>query len=150
VSDKWMEEMIAGDEEKRKVWARVLEVRFNTGYPYIFFTDTVNNNKPQVYKDLGMKIHASNLCSEIALPSSDKESFICCLSSMNALQFDEWKDTDAVQILTYFLDTVISDFIENLSNKINFLERSDTVYVSFMERALNFAINHRAIGIGVL
>lgn len=150
VSDKWMEEMIAGDEEKRKVWARVLEVRFNTGYPYIFFTDTVNNNKPQVYKDLGMKIHASNLCSEIALPSSDKESFICCLSSMNALHFDEWKDTDAVQILTYFLDTVISDFIENLSNKINFLERSDTVYVSFMERALNFAINHRAIGIGVL
>lgn len=138
VPDYWMQEMIAGDEYKRQVWAKVLSARYNFGYPYIFFTDNVNNNKPQVYKDKNMKIHASNLCTEIALPSSEEESFICCLASMNAIYFDEWKDTDAVELLVYFLDTVIEEFIEKARTK------------EFMKRAVRFAERHRAIGVGVL
>lgn len=153
VPNWWMEEMINGDAEKRKIWARVIEVRNNTGYPYIFFTDTVNDNTAEVYKKWNMKIKASNLCSEIALPSSDEESFICCLASMNVLYFDEWKHTRAVQLLTMFLDTVITDFIETLTFFINKLKESHTSatpYVSFMERPLRFAERHRAIGVGVL
>lgn len=154
VSDDFMEKMIAGDPYKRKVWARVLESRFNTGYPYIFFTDTVNNNAPQVYKDKGLKIKASNLCSEICLHSSDSESFICCLSSMNALYYDEWKNTDAVEVLTYFLDTVITDFIEEAENRkaklIAEYHKTNIPYLNFMDRAIIFAKKQRAIGIGVL
>lgn len=138
VSDDWMNSMIAGDESKRKVWARVLESRINVGYPYILFTDTATNNSPDVYKDLGMKIKSSNLCSEIMLPMSDEESFVCDLSSMNVLYYDEWKDTDAVQVLTYLLDAVMTEFI-TIAQKI-----------PFMERPVRFAERHRALGIGIL
>ena len=88
VPDYWMQDMIDGDMEKRKVWAKVLESRQKKGLPYIFFTDNVNRNKPQVYKDSGAVINASNLCSEIMLPSTADESFICCLSSMNLELYD--------------------------------------------------------------
>lgn len=138
VSDAFMTEMIAGNAEYRKLWARVIQKRFESGYPYIFFTDTVNNNAPQVYKDKGLKIHASNLCSEIALHSSEEESFVCNLSSMNVLHFDEWKDTDAVKILTYFLDAVMTDYIQKIDG------------IPFMQAAHTFAKNQRALGIGIL
>src|SRR5690554_7387403 len=90
-----MEEMIAGDSEKRAIWAKVIQRRVEIGYPYIFFTDTVNRNTVDVYKDKKLKIEHSNLCSEIALPNNDEWSFVCNLSSMNLLHYDEWKDTDA-------------------------------------------------------
>lgn len=154
VTDEWMESMIEGDADKRTIWAKVINTRNNTGYPYVVFTGNANNNTSDVYKLTGHKIKASNLCSEIMLPSDDAESFICCLASMNALYFDEWKDTDAVEMLTYFLDTVIEDFIIVLRERIEGLknqEQSHNVpYVSFMERPLRFAERHRAIGIGVL
>lgn len=150
VSDAFMEKMIAGDQRAREVWSKVLQVRFNTGYPYIFWTDNVNNNTVDVYKDKQMKIWASNLCTEIALPASESESFICCLSSMNLLHFDEWKDTDAVEILTYFLDTVITEFIERVKYKIEKAAEAEHPHPTFMERALRFAERHRAIGLGVL
>jgi ribonucleoside-diphosphate reductase alpha chain len=137
VSDEWLEAMDKGDVDKRTVWAKVLEVKFNTGYPYIFFTDTMNNNTVDVYKDKAMKIHASNLCTEIALPSSKDESFVCCLSSMNLLYYHDWKKTDAVETMVYFLDAVLTDFIRKNKD------------VMFMERAVRFAERHRAIGIGV-
>lgn len=138
VPDYWMQEMIDGDEEKRDLWAEVLKSRQQKGLPYIFFTDNVNKNKPQVYKELNMKINASNLCSEIALPSNDLESFVCCLSSMNLELYDEWKDTDAIKYATYFLDAVMSEFID---------KTKDDVY---LKPAHNFAKNHRAIGLGVM
>lgn len=154
VSDEWMEAMIEGDKEKRKIWAKVISVRNNTGYPYIVFSGNANNNTSEVYKQTGHKIKASNLCSEIMLPSDDTESFICCLASMNVLYYDEWKNTDAVEMLTYFLDTVIEDFILNLEGRISKLKANsdqfNIPYVSFMERPLRFAKRHRAIGIGVL
>lgn len=138
VPDYWMQDMIDGDMDKREVWAKVLESRQEKGLPYIFFTDNVNRNKPQVYKDKELAIHSSNLCSEITLPSTFEESFICCLSSMNLELFDEWKDTNAVQLAIYFLDAVLQEFI---------VKTEDNYY---LKSANNFARNHRALGLGVL
>ena len=282
ITDQWMKEMEEGDKPKRKIWARILKKRFESGYPYIFWTDTVNNNAPQVYKDKGMKIHASNLCvagdtllltskgefpiqdllntevevwngnewskvnvvktgenqrirnisfdlydgkenyidsvsikctdyhkfyikdgrktiearaselmrgdktvkykmpdgntmfaeiranqecadlqdtycvneplrhkaifngiltgqcSEISLSSDKDNSFVCDLSSMNLLYWDDWQHTDAVEILTYFLDAVMSEYIEKTEN------------IPFMNKAYNFAKNQRALGVGGL
>ena len=138
VGDDWFQAMIDGDEEKRETWANIIETRINIGVPYIIFRGNMNEGKPQVYKDKDYQINASNLCTEIALPATAEESFVCCLSSMNALHYDEWKDTDAVETLTRFLDAVMEEFIQR------------TEGVRFMERAVRFAKRHRAIGIGVL
>jgi ribonucleoside-diphosphate reductase alpha chain len=136
VPDYWIEEMIAGNTEKRKIWAKVLQSRINTGYPYIIFTGNANKNKPQVYKDKNLEITHSNLCSEIFLHTNKDESFVCDLSSMNIVHFDEWKNTDAVELLTYFLDAVMTEFIEKAK------------VIPFMNRAVKFAENQRALGIG--
>ena len=144
VPDYWMQEMIDGDEKKRVIWAKVLESRQQKGLPYIFFTDNVNRNKPAIYKHLNLKINSSNLCSEIALPSTDDESFVCCLASMNLALYDKWKDTDAVKYATYFLDAVMSEFIAktNTSKKHKGLK--------YLQAAHEFAERHRAIGLGVM
>ena len=138
ITDEWMEDMIEGNSEKRSLWAKVIEQRMNLGIPYIIFRGNVNKNKPQVYKDKGYDIKVSNLCSEIALPSGPEESFVCCLSSMNAAQYDEWEKTDAVETMTYFLDAVMQEFIDGTRGRPH------------MERAVRFAEQHRAIGIGIL
>lgn len=138
VPDYWMQEMIDGDMEKRQLWAKVLESRQQKGMPYIFFSDNVNLNKPQVYKDHNMRINASNLCSEIMLPSNFDESFICCLSSMNLELYDEWKDTDAVQTAIFFLDAVLQEFINKTEGNY------------YLKSANTFAKRHRAIGLGVM
>lgn len=150
VRDKWMEEMIAGDEEKRTIWAKILQSRTEMGYPYIFFTDTVNNDKPQVYKDLDLPINHSNLCSEIALPSTEDWSFVCNLSSMNAVKYDEWKDTDAVETMVFFLDAVMQDFIDKLETMRDSSEKEERESFKFMEKSYNFAKSNRALGLGVL
>jgi len=150
VTDKWLDDMVAGDEEKRNIWAKVLQRRKEIGYPYIFFTDTVNRNTVDVYKDKGLKIYASNLCSEILLPSNEEWSFVCDLSSMNLLYYDEWKNTDAVEIMVYFLDAVMSDFIDRLEKLRDSGELRKKQAFVFMERAYNFAKANRAIGLGVL
>jgi ribonucleoside-diphosphate reductase alpha chain len=138
VPDYWMQDMIDGDVPKREIWAKLLECRQQKGLPYIFFTDNVNRNKPQVYKDLNYTIHASNLCSEIMLPSTEDESFICCLSSMNLETYDEWKDSDAVRLAIFFLDAVLQEFI---------VKTDDNHYLANANR---FAKRHRALGLGVL
>ena len=138
VPDYWMQDMIEGDTEKREIWAKVLESRQQKGLPYIFFTDNINRNKPQVYKDKNLTINSSNLCSEIALPSSFDESFICCLSSMNLELYDEWKDTGAVRLATFFLDAVLQEFIAKTEGNY------------YLTPANNFAKRHRALGLGVM
>ncbi|WP_127132845.1 ribonucleoside-diphosphate reductase subunit alpha [Pseudoflavitalea rhizosphaerae] len=138
VPDYWMQDMIDGDMKKREIWAKVLESRQQKGLPYIFFSDNVNRNKPQVYKDQNLTIHASNLCSEIMLPSSIDESFICCLSSMNLELYDEWKDTNAVKLAVFFLDAVLQEFIAKTEGN------------HYLEAANKFAKRHRALGLGVL
>lgn len=138
IPDYWMQEMIDGDREKREIWAKVLESRQQKGLPYLFFTDNINRFKPDVYKDKNMVIRSSNLCSEIALPSSFDESFICCLSSMNLELYDEWKDTDAVRRAVFFLDAVLQEFIVKTEGNY------------YLASANRFARRHRALGLGVL
>jgi len=150
VDNKWMEEMIEGDTEKRSIWAKVLQRRGEMGYPYIFFNDNANNGAADVYKDKKHPIYASNLCTEIMLPSNDEWSFVCVLSSINVLHYDKWKDTDAVETMIYFLDAVISEFLEKLEAYRDSDNREDRQTFLFMERAYNFAKENRALGMGVL
>lgn len=150
VTDKWLEEMKAGDADKRSIWAKVIQARGEMGYPYILFSDNCNNNTVDVYKDKKMKIHSSNLCTEIMLPTSREESFVCCLNSMNIMKFDEWKDNDAVECMVYFLDAVMQEFIDKLEVLRDSDDSDDRLAFTFMERAYNFAINHRALGLGAL
>lgn len=150
VTNEWMEEMIAGDEAKRSIWAKVLQRRGEMGYPYIFFKDNANNFAADVYKDKNLPIYASNLCTEIMLPSNDDWSFVCVLSSVNLLHYDKWKDTDAVETMVYFLDAVINEFVEKLEEYRDSESREDKQTFLFMERAYNFAKDNRALGLGVL
>ncbi len=138
ITDEWMNDMIGGEKSKRKIWANIIKKRFETGYPYIQFYDTVNKNSPKVYRDNGFKIKASNLCSEIELCSDENNSFVCVLSSLNLLQWDGIKNTDAVETMIYFLDAVNEEFITKTKN------------VKFMEAAHHFAKTQRALGMGVL
>ena len=142
VSDEWMNKMINGDKEARKIWGLVIKKRFESGYPYIFFSDNANNQAPQMYKDQGLKINNSNLCNEIMLSNSEDESFVCNLSSLNLEKWDEIAETDAVETLVYFLDAVMSEFILKTGSGLN----TD----KFMRAPRKFAINQRALGVGVL
>lgn len=136
VTDKWIEEMKAGDADKRKVWAKVIQRRNEFGFPYIMFKDNSNNNSP--YKELGLEITASNLCSEIQLPTDSFNSFVCCLGSINLLHWDEIKETDAIETYTLFLNAVMDEFVKKSYN------------MPGMKRAHRFAEQHRALGLGVL
>ena len=150
VTSQWMQDMVDGDVDKRSTWAKVLQRRGEMGYPYIFFTDNANNNAADVYQDKKLPIYASNLCTEIMLPSNDDWSFVCVLSSVNVLHYDKWKDTDAVETMVYFLDAVITEFVEKLEVYRDSPNRDDRQTFLFMERAYNFAKENRALGLGVL
>ncbi|GFN32422.1 ribonucleoside-diphosphate reductase subunit alpha [Paenibacillus xylaniclasticus] len=150
VTDKWMKEMINGDTKKRQLWAKLIQRRVDVGYPYIIFIDTVNKNTVDVYKDKGLKINHSNMCVEICLPNNDKWSFVCNLSSMNLLHYDEWKNTDAVETMIYFLDSVMTEFITKLEEMRDSKDKDKQLSFNFMERAYNFAKANRALGLGVL
>jgi ribonucleoside-diphosphate reductase alpha chain len=138
VSDAFLEAMIAGDSKKRATWAKLLQTRAEIGYPYIIYSDNVNKNKPDVYLDKDMWIFASNMCAEISLPSWLDETFTCVLSSLNVLHWDEILQTDAIEVLTYFLDTVVTEFVEKTKN------------MPHHAKARRFALRHRALGVGIL
>jgi ribonucleoside-diphosphate reductase alpha chain len=138
ISDEWMEAVEAGDKDKRKILAKIHQKRAESGFPYIFFTGNVNKNKPKVYKDKDLEINHSQMCTEILEYTDEHKSFVCCLSSLNLLHWDDMVQTDAVETLAYFLDAVYSEFIEKAEG------------IPFMEKALLFAKEHRSIGIGVL
>lgn len=150
VTDKWLKEMEDGDTDKRAIRAQIIQRRNEMGYPYIMFSDTANRDTVDVYKDKGHKIHASNMCTEIMLPSNERRSFVCCLSSINLLHYDKWKDTDAVEVLTYFLDAVMEDFIQKLETLRDHEDPRKQQCFTFMERAYTFAKENRALGLGVL
>lgn len=120
----------------RKLWERILEVRFRTGEPYLNFIDTANAALPQNLKDLGLKIHGSNLCNEIHLPTGPDRTAVCCLSSLNLELFDEWKDSTIVEDLVIMLDNVLQYFIDNAPDAI--------------ERAKYSAMRERSIGLGAM
>ena len=140
IGDQWMEDMLAEPKggEKRMLMAQIVKKRRETGFPYLMFRDNANNARPDVLKELGLEIFASNLCTEIMLPSSGDESFVCDLSSVNLLYYHEWKDTDFVEEMVYFLDAVMTDYI-NKTRKIRLLAD-----------AHRFAVRWRALGLGTL
>lgn len=138
ISDEWMQAVVDGDKDKRKIWSKIIQKRFETGYPYVMFSDNTNNNAPLVYKDKNMRINASNLCSEIQLYSDKNNSFVCVLSSLNLLHWDEIVKTDAIETMIYFLDSVNEEFIRK------------SRLIPYMEDAHNFAKSQRALGMGVL
>ena len=150
VDDYWMQAMINGDKEKQSIWAKLLKRRREVGYPYLMFRDNANKQAPDVYKDKGLIINSSNLCNEIYLSSTEDESFTCILSSMNLLHYDEWKDTDAVETLIYFLDAVASEFIQKLEAFRDSPDRDKQLVWFYMQRAHRFTKNQRALGMGVL
>ena len=122
--------------DARKLWQRILQVRFRTGEPYINFIDEANRHLPQFQKDLGLKIHGSNLCNEIHLATSSERSAVCCLSSLNVEKYDEWKDTTIVADLIEYLDNVITYFVENAPKTLG--------------RAIRSAQAERSLGLGAM
>jgi ribonucleoside-diphosphate reductase alpha chain len=121
----------------RDLWQRVLEVRFRTGEPYFFFTDTANKHLPQSLKEKGLKIHGSNLCNEIFLPTNKDRSAVCCLSSLNLEYFDDWKDTPIIEDCITFLDNVLQYFIDNAPQPQ-------------LKRAVYSALHERSLGLGAM
>lgn len=138
IDDDWMNSMKDGDIIKQKLWGKIIQKKFETGFPYLFFTDNANNAAPQEYKDNDMKIYASNLCTEIMLATSEDESFVCDLGHIVLEKWDEIKETDAVQVLFMALDAVMTEFIEKASK------------IPALRKAVNFARNQRAIGLGIV
>lgn len=138
ISDKWMEEMLAGDSEKRATFTKALKTRKETGEPYFFFTDSVNRQNPDCYKGNNLHVATSNICNEIYLHTDEEHSFVCCLSSLNLVRWDEWKDTDVVETSIRFLDAVLEEYITKGKDKPG------------LESSIRSAIKGRALGLGVL
>ena len=138
VGDKFMRQLEDGVPEARRRWGKVLQKRKATGEPYIMFKGNVNKANPAMYKDNGLKVFMTNICSEIVLHTDESHSFVCCLSSLNLAKYDEWKDTDLIYTSTYFLDGVLSEFLQKAKNMRGF------------ENAVRSAEKGRALGLGVL
>ena len=138
VSDGFMQKIEAGDKEARKRWTAVIRKRRSTGEPYIMFKGNVNNANPEAYKQNGLKVYMTNICSEITLHTDENHSFVCCLSSLNLAKFEEWKDTDLVYTATIFLDGVLTEFINRAK------------YMRGFENSVRSAEKGRALGLGVL
>ena len=138
VGDKFMRRLEQGDQEARRKWGRLLQKRKATGEPYILFKGNTNKNNPQAYKQNGLKVHMTNICSEITLHTDESHSFVCCLSSLNLAKYEEWKDTNLIYDATFFLDGVMEEFIQRAKGLAGF------------ENAVRSAQKGRALGLGVL
>lgn len=138
VSDGFMKKISEGDKEARKRWAAVLKKRRSTGEPYIMFKGNVNRQNPDAYKQNGLKVYMTNICSEITLHTDENHSFVCCLSSVNLARYEEWKDTDLIYTATWFLDGVLEEFITRAK------------YMRGFENSVRSAEKGRALGLGVL
>ena len=138
VGDKFMRKLQDGDPDSRRKWGKLLQKRKATGEPYIMYKGNVNKANPEAYKKNGLKVHMTNICSEITLHTDENHSFVCCLSSLNLSKYDEWKDTDLVYTATWFLDGVLSEFIQKAKNMKGF------------EHSVASAEKGRALGLGVL
>jgi len=138
VGDKFMRRLEAGDKETRRKWSKLLQKRKATGEPYILFKGNTNKNNPEAYKKNSLKVHMTNICSEIVLHTDESHSFVCCLSSVNLDKYDEWKNTNLIYDATWFLDGVLEEFIQRAKNMKGF------------ENAVRSAEKGRALGLGVL
>jgi ribonucleoside-diphosphate reductase alpha chain len=138
VGDKFMRRLEAGDKEARNKWAKLLQKRKATGEPYILFKGNTNKANPDAYKKNSLKVHMTNICSEIVLHTDESHSFVCCLSSVNLDKYDEWKNTNLIYDATWFLDGVLEEFIQRAKNMKGF------------ENSVRSAEKGRALGLGVL
>jgi len=138
VGDKFMRRLEQGDKDARTRWSKLLRKRKATGEPYIMFKGNVNKANPQAYKDNGLKVHMTNICSEITLHTDESHSFVCCLSSLNLAKYEEWKDTNLIHDAIWFLDGVMEEFIQRAKGLRGF------------ENAVRSAQKGRALGLGVL
>ena len=151
ITDDFMKAVVNGDDwqlkdphsgevsetlSARKLWERIIEIRFRTGEPYLNFIDRANEFLPQNLKDIGLKIHGSNLCNEIHLPTGPDRTAVCCLSSLNLEYYEDWKHTTIVEDLITMLDNVLEYFIENAPDEIS--------------RARYSAQRERSIGLGAM
>ena len=138
IDDQFMNAVQTGGSHERYLWKEILKARFETGEPYLFFTDNVNRQRPDCYVSNNLSIKTSNICNEIYLYTDPEHTFVCCLSSMNLFKYEEWKDTKAVQLSIWFLDAVIQEYIDKAQ------------HISGLESAVRFAEKSRAVGLGVL
>ena len=138
VGDKFMRKLELGDPEARKKWSKLIQKRKATGEPYILFKGNTNKANPEAYKKNSLKVHMTNICSEIVLHTDESHSFVCCLSSVNLDKYDEWKNTNLIYDATWFLDGVLEEFIQKAKNMKGF------------ENAVRSAEKGRAVGLGVL
>ena len=138
VGDKFMRRVESGDVEARKIWGKLLQKRKATGEPYILFKGNTNKNNPEQYRKHGLKVHMTNICSEITLHTDESHSFVCCLSSLNLAKYDEWKNTNLIYDSIWFLDGVLEEFIQKSKGKVGF------------HNSVRSAEKGRALGLGVL
>ena len=138
VGDKFMRRLEGGDSEARKKWGKLLQKRKATGEPYILFKGNTNKQNPTAYKDNALKVHMTNICSEITLHTDESHSFVCCLSSLNLAKYEEWKNTNIIHDAIWFLDGVLEEFIQRAKYRYGF------------ENAVRSAEKGRALGLGVL
>ena len=138
IGDKFMRRLESGDSEARSKWGKLLQKRKATGEPYILFKGNTNKNNPQAYKQNALKVHMTNICSEITLHTDENHSFICCLSSLNLAKYDEWKNTNIIYDSIWFLDGVLEEFIQKSKYRKGF------------ENSVRSAEKGRALGLGVL
>jgi len=138
VGDKFMRRLEEGDAEARRKWSKLLQKRKATGEPYVLFKGNTNKANPEAYKRNGLKVHMTNICSEIALHTDENHSFVCCLSSLNLTKYEEWKDTNLIYDAIWFLDGVLEEFIQKAKGLKGF------------ENSVRSAEKGRALGLGVL
>ena len=138
VGDKFMRRLESGDKIARKKWSKLLQKRKATGEPYILFKGNTNKQNPSAYKDNALKVHMTNICSEITLHTDESHSFVCCLSSLNLAKYEEWKNTNIIHDAIWFLDGVLEEFLQRAKYRYGF------------ENAVRSAEKGRALGLGVL
>ena len=138
IDDSFMRKIENREPASVELWLEILKSRMETGEPYIMFEDNVNSNNPLSYKINNLKVSMTNICSEITLFTDEEHSFICCLSSLNLAKWDEWKDTDTIELAIWFLDAVMQEFIDKTDGKES------------MIRTYNHARKGRALGLGVM
>jgi len=138
VDDSFMRRLGERDSEAMSTWLEILKTRVETGEPYIMFKDNVNKANPLAYAMNNLDVSMTNICTEITLHTDEEHSFICCLSSINLAKYDEWKDTDLIEISIRFLDGVMQEFIDKSNGKDSLI------------RTHRHAKKGRALGLGVM
>lgn len=139
VPEGWIQSLLDGDKHKRKIWSKIMKMRFEKQKPYLLFLDNCNDQKPQWYKDKGLRIETSNLCNEIISFVSEEKSFACCLSSVILTYYDQWKsDKNFISDIVALLNCVLNEYIDQAST------------LPGLEKAVRHAREHRSIGLGAM